>query len=271
VKQTNGPVAITVKSLLTLMYGVPILWIVLTSFKSPSDVFTTQASFLFRPVMTAYVDAFDGPLLTALRQSVLIATGTTVLTLLVAIPAAYGLARTTGHLPTIGLGLLIVLQMMPQTATVIPLFQIFGNWALLDKTLGVVLADTALLIPFATLLLRPFFRSVPPQIEEAGAIDGASVLRTFFSIVLPMARNGVFTVGTLIFLLSWGEFLYAVNFFLAPGSYPLSALLAQQVSAFGINWPGLMALAVLTSIPILIVFTATYRLLRDGLAVGAVK
>ena len=270
-KQTNGPVAITVKSLLTLMYGVPILWIVLTSFKSPSDVFTTQASFLFRPVMTAYVDAFDGPLLTALRQSVLIATGTTVLTLLVAIPAAYGLARTTGHLPTIGLGLLIVLQMMPQTATVIPLFQIFGNWALLDKTLGVVLADTALLIPFATLLLRPFFRSVPPQIEEAGAIDGASVLRTFFSIVLPMARNGVFTVGTLIFLLSWGEFLYAVNFFLAPGSYPLSALLAQQVSAFGINWPGLMALAVLTSIPILIVFTATYRLLRDGLAVGAVK
>jgi len=271
VKQTNGPVAITVKSLLTLMYGVPILWIVLTSFKSPSDVFTTQASFLFRPVMTAYVDAFDGPLLTALRQSVLIATGTTVLTLLVAIPAAYGLARTTGHLPTIGLGLLIVLQMMPQTATVIPLFQIFGNWALLDKTLGVVLADTALLIPFATLLLRPFFRSVPPQIEEAGAIDGASVLRTFFSIVLPIARNGVFTVGTLIFLLSWGEFLYAVNFFLAPGSYPLSALLAQQVSAFGINWPGLMALAVLTSIPILIVFTATYRLLRDGLAVGAVK
>jgi len=271
VKQTNGPIALTVKSLLTLMYAVPILWIVLTSFKSPSDVFTTQASFLFRPVTTAYVEAFDGALVAALRQSVLIATGTTLLVLLVAIPAAYGLARTTGHLPTLGLGLLIVLQMMPQTATVIPLFQIFGNWALLDKTLGVVLADTALLIPFATLLLRPFFRSVPPQLEEAASIDGASVLRTFFSIVLPVARNGVYTVGTLVFLLSWGEFLYAVNFFLAPGSYPLSALLAQQVSAFGINWPGLMALAVLTSIPILIVFTATYRLLRDGLSVGAVK
>lgn len=270
-KQTNGPIAITVKSLLTLMYGVPILWIVLTSFKSPSDVFTTQASIVFRPVTTAYVEAFNGALVTALRQSVLIASGTTVLVLLVAIPAAYGLARTTGYLPTLGLGLLIVLQMMPQTATVIPLFQIFGNWALLDKTLGVVFADTALLIPFATLLLRPFFRSVPHELEEAASIDGASVLRTFFSIVLPVARNGVFTVGTLIFLLSWGEFLYAVNFFLEPGSYPLSALLAQQVSAFGINWPGLMALAVMTSVPILIVFTATYRLLRDGLTVGAVK
>jgi multiple sugar transport system permease protein len=271
VKQTAGPVTNVVKALLSLMYGVPILWIVLTSFKSTSDVFGSQASFLFKPVTTAYVEAFNGDLVAALRQSVLISTGTTALTLLVAIPAAYGLARVSGRIGTIGLGLLIVLQMMPQTATVIPLFQIFASWSLLDHTHGVIIADTALLIPFATLLLRPFFRSVPIQLEEAGSIDGASVLRTFFSIVLPVARNGVFTVGTLIFLLSWGEFLYAVNFFLAPGSYPLSALLAQQVSAFGINWPGLMALAVLTSVPIVLVFTATYRLLRDGLTVGAVK
>ena len=270
-KKTAGPVTIVVKALLTLLYGVPIVWIVLTSFKSRQDVFGTQSTFIFRPVTTAYVEAIDGALFTALRQSVLIATGTTVLALLVAVPAAYGLARTTGRLTSFGLGLLIVLQMMPQTAIVIPMFQIFGTWSLLDKTFGVILADTALLIPFATLLLRPFFRAVPPELEEAGAIDGASVLRTFVSIVLPVARNGLFTVGTLVFLLSWGEFLYSVNFFLSPGGYPLSALLAQQVSAFGINWPGLMALAVLTSIPILIVFVSTYRLLRDGLTVGAVK
>lgn len=266
-----GPVANGVKALLTLMYGMPILWIVLTSFKRTSDVIGTQASVVFHPTLQAYQDAIGPTLFTALRQSAAISVGTTALVLLVAIPAAYGLARTTGWLPTVGLGLLIVLQMMPQTATVIPLFQIFGGWHLLDRTVGVVLADAALLIPFATLLLRPFFRVVPPQLEEAGALDGAGVLRTFWSIVLPVARNGVFTVGTLIFLLAWGEFLYAVNFFLTPGSYPLSALLAMQVSAFGINWPGLMALAVLTSIPILVVFTSTYRLLRDGLTVGAVK
>ncbi|MDO8106698.1 carbohydrate ABC transporter permease, partial [Isoptericola sp. b441] len=265
----TGPVTFTVKLILSLMYGVPLLWIVLTSFKSTSDVMTTQSSLVFRPVTTAYVQAFNGALVDALRQSVLIAVGTTALVLVVAIPAAYGLARTRGPLPSLGLGLLIVLQMMPQTATVIPLFGIFGNWALLDKTLGVVIADSALLIPFATLLLRPFFRAVPVQLEEAASIDGAPMLRTFWSVVLPVARNGVYTVGTLVFLLSWGEFLYAVNFFLSPGSYPLSALLAQQVSAFGIDWPGLMALAVLTSIPILIVFTSTYRLLRDGLTVGA--
>jgi multiple sugar transport system permease protein len=161
--------------------------------------------------------------------------------------------------------------MLPQTAQVIPLFDLFGNWGILDRVGAVILADTALLAPFATLLLRPFFRSVPPSLEEAGSLDGAGVVRTFWAIVLPVARNGVLTVASLTFLLAWGEFLYAVRFFLTPGKYPLSALLSQQVSAFGIDWPGLMALAVLTSIPILVVFTATYRLLRDGLTVGAVK
>ena len=266
-----GPVTTFVKVVLSLVYGVPLLWIVLTSFKSSTDVINTQASLVFTPTLQAYRDSLDGALLQALGQSALIAVGTTVLTLLIAVPAAYGLARTAGWLPTLGLGLLIVLQMMPQTANVIPLFKIFGDWHLLDTTVGVVLADSALLIPFATLLLRPFFRVVPPQLEEAASIDGANLFRTFWSVSLPVARNGLFTVGTLIFLLAWGEFLYAVNFFLTPGHYPLSALLAQQVSAFGINWPGLMALAVLTSIPILIVFTSTYRLLRDGLTVGAVK
>lgn len=266
-----GPVAVTVKLLLTLMYGVPILWIVLTSFKSSADVIGTSSSFLFRPTTAAYAKAFNGDLLAALGQSATIAIGTTALVLLIAVPAAYALARTTGWVTSVGLGLLIVLQMMPQTANVIPLFKVLGNWVLLDSVFGVILADTALLTPFATLLLRPFFRAVPPQLEEAASIDGAGMFRTFWSICLPVARNGMFTVGTLTFLLAWGEFLYAVNFFLSPGSYPLSALLAMQVSAFGIDWPGLMALAVLTSIPILAVFLSTYRLLRDGLTVGAVK
>lgn len=269
---TAGPVIWAARLLLFLGYGVPILWIILTSLKNPGDVISTQASFFFQPTLSAYTDALtNGGLITAGVQSLTIATGTTLLTLLIAIPAAYGLARVEGRITTAALGLLIVLQMTPQTATVIPLFQIFGNWGLLDQRLGVIIADSALLVPFAVLLLRPFFRAVPDALEEAGAIDGARPWRIFTSIVLPVARNGIATTGTLVFLLGWGEFLYAINFLLSPGSYPLSALLAQQVSAFGINWPGLMALAVITSIPILILFIFTYRLLREGLTLGAVK
>ena len=139
-----GPLAVAAKFLLTLMYGVPIVWILLTSVKSSDDVFDPSRTFLFRPVTTAYVEALSGDLARALLQSVTIATCTTALVLLIAIPAAYGLARTRGLLPTAALGLLIVLQMMPQTATVIPLFQAFSGWRLLDTTAAVVLADAAL-------------------------------------------------------------------------------------------------------------------------------
>ncbi len=270
--QPRTPVATLSRVLLYLIYGVPILWIILTSLKNPGDVLSDKAAFFFAPTLDAYATVFQsGGLLEALGQSSAIAAGTTALVLAVAIPAGYGLARVSGRITTVGLGLLIVLQMVPQTANVIPLFQIFGSWGLLDSTWGVILADTALLVPFAILLMRPFFRAVPQALEESASIDGASSWRTFRSIVLPVARNGVATAATLVFLLSWGEFLYAVNFLLSPGKYPLSALLAQQVSAFGINWPGLMALAVITSIPILVLFSCTYRLLREGLTLGAVK
>ena len=260
-----------IKVLLTLLYGVPLLWIVLTSLKPSSLVFDRASMFVFTPTLDAYANALSSELFTALRQSVLIAAGTTAVVLLIAVPAAYGLARTRGPLVAVLLGSLIVLQMLPQTATVIPLFQLFGSWSMLDSLGGVILADAALLTPFAIILLRPFFRTVPVELEEAAAIDGTARLGTFLRIALPVARNGVATTGTIVFLLAWGEFLYAVNFFLSPGTYPLSALLAQQVSAFGIDWPGLMALAVLTAVPILIVYTLSYRLLRDGLTVGAVK
>lgn len=146
-----------------------------------------------------------------------------------------------------------------------------GSWNLLDTTVGLILADAALMTPFAIILLCPFFRAVPSALEEAAAIDGASGLRTFGSIVLPIARNGVATTATLVFLITWGKFIYAVNFLLSPGRYPLSAALAQQVSAYGVDWPGLMALSVVTSIPILILFGLTYRLLKEGLTLGAVK
>src|SRR5690625_7777835 len=106
--------------------------------------------------------------------------------------------------------------MMPWTSTFITLFQLFGSWTRLVSFLGVILAYTSVLSPFAFILLRPFFRTVPIELEEAAAIDGTARLGTFFRIALPVARNGVATTGTIVFLLAWGEFLYAVNFFLSP-------------------------------------------------------
>lgn len=271
-QKEREPIAAIFRAAIFAAYVIPLFWIVLTSVKSPADVIGTQASIFFQPTLGAYESVLAEPALyTGLLQSVLISTGTTVLVLTISIPAGFALARSNSGAVTAALGLLIVLQMIPQTANVIPLYQLFASARILDTTASVVLANTALLTPFAILLMRPFFRGIPIALEEASAIDGASMFRTFWSVMVPLTRNGIATTGTLIFLIAWGEFLYAINFFVSPSNYPLSALLASRVSAFGIDWPGLMALAVLTSVPILIVFALTYRLLREGLTVGAVK
>src|SRR5699024_8581631 len=183
-KRTAGPVAGALKILFVLLYGVPLVWIVLTSLKNRSDMFDAGSAFLFTPETTAYTDVLGPALYQALKQSVLIATGTTALVLLIGVPAAYGLARISGWITSIGLGLLIVLQMLPQTANIIPLFQVFGQWDLLDTTIGVIFADTALLMPFAVMLMRPFFRAVPHELEEASALDGSTRLGTFWRVVL---------------------------------------------------------------------------------------
>ena len=267
-----GRMAWSLRIFLLVLYSVPLFWLILTSFEPPGNVGGSAVNmFLFRPTLESYQAALQGGLLNAALQSVIIATGSTAITLLVALPAAYGLARVTGPVVVIALGALVGLQMLPQTATVIPLFQIFGAVHLLDTQIAVILADAALLAPWATLILRPFFAAVPESLEEAAALTGPRGLRTFTSVCVPIARNGAATVGTLVFMLSWGEFLYAINLIVTPSKYPLSALLAGEITSFSSNWPNLMALAVVTAIPILVLFVFTYRFLRSGLTLGAVK
>ena len=258
--------------LLLLIYGVPLFWLVTTSFKSGADVFRGLSTFLiFTPSMAAYERIWNADLLHAGINSGLIAAGTTLLTLGLGVPAAYALARLRGPIVSIGLALIIVLQMMPQTAAMIPLYKVLGSWNLLGSIPGVILADAALLLPFCTLLLRPFFLAIPLEIEEAATVDGASAWRTFAQIALPLALNGTATAGTIVFLIAWGEFLYAISFLVDPLQYPLSVLIASQIGMYGNNWPALMAIAVAAGLPILVIFVLTYRNLREGLALGSIR
>lgn len=271
-RRRREPVAFGFRILLYLAYGLPLLWILLTSLKSKSDVLTSQASLWFVPTWDAYASAFADPQLgISMRQSAVIAVGTTIVCLLFAIPAAYALARVTSWIVVPALAFLVLLQMIPQTANLIPLFWLLAQWGLLNTDVGLIVADAAMLLPWAVLLLRPFFSAVPIAIEEAGRIDGARTFRAFFSLALPLARNGILTVGSIVFLVSWGEFLYGITFMLSPEKYPMSALIAQQAGAFGIDWPRMMAFAVVSSIPVFVVYVFSYRLLRTGLTLGAVK
>jgi multiple sugar transport system permease protein len=271
-RRRREPVAFAIRIMLYVIYGLPLLWIVLTSLKSQSEVLTSQASLLFTPTLDAYAAAIADPALgDSLRQSAIISIGTTLLCLAVATPAAYALARVGSRVVVVALAILVILQMVPQTANLIPLFWLLAQWGLLNSNVGLILADAVLLLPWAILLLRPFFAAIPVSIEEASRIDGARTLRSFFSVALPLARNGVLTVSAIIFLVSWGEFLYGITFMLSPDNYPMSALIAVQAGAYGIDWPSMMAFAVVSAVPVFVVYVASFRLLKTGLTMGAVK
>lgn len=254
-----------------LAYGLPLTYLVATSLKTTPELFGAPAGLIFHPHLDAYHQVFTSALWSSLENSAFIAFGTAALTLVLGAPAACWLSRSESRLANVGLALLILLQMVPQTSSIIPLFRIMGQWGLVGSLRSVILADTALLLPFGIILLRPFFRAVPLEIEEAARVDGSSNLRIFFAIYLPLTRNGLLTVGAIIWVIAWGEFIYAVTFLLDSSSLPVSALLAQQVSQYGVQWNQLMAVAVLVTLPVLATFIVAYRYLREGLAVGAVK
>ncbi|MER6008626.1 carbohydrate ABC transporter permease [Nonomuraea angiospora] len=256
---------------LLAIYALPLYWLLATSFKSMKDVFAGSAAVLFTPTVQAYVDVWNGGFATSAVNSLIIAVATTVIVLVIAVPTSYGLARLNGAVVTGGLAVLIILQMVPTTSTLIPLNRLLAQWGLTGNLYGVAIAIAATNLPFSMLLLRPFFTGVPIAIEEAAASDGASRWQRFVKIVLPITRNGIATVATLTFIGAWGEFLYAITFLSDPGQYPVSALLAQQMSSYGVNWPGLMAVSVLVSVPTVLIYLFGQRLLVGGITMGSVR
>jgi multiple sugar transport system permease protein len=234
-------------------------------------VFAEPFKLIFQPNLDAYVNAIRYDLPAALWSSLRITLGAVAIILVLAIPAAYGIARARGRIRDVALAGLILLQLLPATTLVIPMYQVLASLRLLGSIAGVVVATAAYLLPFAIILLRPFFLAVPREIEEAASVDGANRIRSFWQVTLPVARNGVLVVGVLIGMIAWGEFIYPLSFLTNPSDYPLSTLLASQVGAYGVNWPRLMALAIIIISPVIVVFLTMERRLASGLSMGAVK
>lgn len=262
------------KVVIGLVYLLPLLWIVLTSLKNGTQVLQAPNALRFTPTLATYRNVIGqgvGAILTSLQIAVFV----TAVVLVIAVPAAFALARRIiplwNRIIAVVLAALLVLQMVPQPMTVIPLYSVLASWKLLGTLPGLILADIALLLPFAVMLLRPFVLSIPTALYEAAEIDGASTFQSFRSITVPMLSNGIVTVMSVIFISSWGEFVYAINFLPEGTVLPVSGLLAQQNSTYAANWNSLMALAVLTSLPLLIVFIFSQKRLINGLSLGAVK
>jgi multiple sugar transport system permease protein len=259
--------------LLVAMYLFPVYWMVATGLKSSRDIFATPPKLLPIPLdFTAYAEEVLGnpALLSVILNSLVIATGTTVLTLILAAPAAYGLARL--RLPGTRLMLLLMLvgQLLPSIVIAGPLFVIFSRLGLLNSHLGLILADTTFTLPFSVIMLRPFFLTVPRELEDAARVDGDNSFGIFWRIVLPCIRPGVITVAAFSFLIAWGEFVFAVS--LNPKStQPVTVALNKFIGQYGTHWNELMAVSTVVALPIILIFAALQRFIVGGLTAGAVK
>jgi len=257
-------------ALLLLLYGFPVYWMVVTSVKTLPEVATLTwipSEIDFSP----YTRLWSSDFLPALRNSAILATLSTLFSMALAVPAAYGLARSRSRLLTPLLLILLLVQMIPTSATFIPLFRLINSFGLIDTHVGVALAQSTLFVPFAILLLRPAFAGVPVAIEEAATLDGAGSLRYMLGIAVPLLRNTLVVVAAVVFVSSWAELVYPLTLLLDENKYPLSVLIVQSVGRFESNYNALMAVSVLAAIPVLAVVLSAQGQLRRGLTLGAVK
>jgi multiple sugar transport system permease protein len=173
----------------------------------------------------------------------------------------------------VGVALLILLvtQLLPGIAVATPLFVIFKHLALLNSYIGIILADATLTVPFAILVLRPFFLRIPRDLESAALVDGCRPFGAFLRIVLPVSRPGVITVAVLSFLLAWGEFLFALSLTTSTDVQPLTVALAKFSSSTGTPWDQVMAVATVVALPIVAVFIGLQRYIVGGLTLGGIK
>lgn len=263
-----------VGAVLVTLYLFPAYWMVATSLKSARDIFAVPPRLVpIPPVFDAYVSAvIDNPaVIRAVTNSAIISVGTVIVTLLLATPAAYALARLrlrfTGAIVTV----LLMSQLLPAINLAVPLFVIFSRLELVDSYVGLILANTIFALPFAIIVLRPFFLTVPGDLEDAAKIDGCTQLGAFLRIVLPLVRPGLITAGTFAFLFAWGEFVFGLSLTTSEQMQPATVALNRFIGQYGTDWNDLMAVSTAIALPIVVIFASLQRFIVGGLTTGATK
>jgi multiple sugar transport system permease protein len=247
----------------------PVYWMVNSSLQSNSGAANT-AWFPFNPTFAGYQTAIQqqgGNLVT----SMIIALGTVLLTLVIATPAAYGLARFKMRGMTTFVFVLLITQMIPAIVIANALYTLFNSWGLLNSYVGLILADSAAQIPFAIILIRAFMNAIPSSLVEAALVDGANDLRAFVSIVLPISKNAIVTAALFTFLGAWGDFLFALTLTSTAQVRPITLGIYNYLGSNVQQWGPVMATAVMASIPAGILLLLAQRYIAVGALGGAIK
>ncbi|MFE9674761.1 carbohydrate ABC transporter permease [Streptomyces sp. NPDC006259] len=257
-----------------LFLALPFLWLISTAFKSPRELGSLHPTWIpENPTLANFRQAFDEqPLLRAAGNSALVAAATALIAVLIALPLAYVVARRRTPLARAATGWVIVSQAFPLVLVIIPLFLVLKNLRLVDSAPGLVLVYVVWALPFALWMLVGHVRSVPVELEEAAAVDGAGRLRTLVSVTAPLLAPGIVATALFAFITAWNEFFFALVLLKTPEKQTLPVVLTHFIGAEGVADLGpLAAAAFLATLPSLLVFALIQRRITGGMLAGAVK
>ena len=257
--------------LLLLWTLVPVAWMLLSSFKSLTDVLSPTPLLTFKPTLANYIGLVSGGnnVLTYFRSSILAAGISTIIATTLGCFAGYGLARSNFRGKRHLAFWIISTRMAPIAAVILPLFIGFTFLHLINTVWGLIVAYLSFNLPFAIWIMNAFFADLPPGIEEAARVDGASNFQTFWRIALPMTAPGIVTTAILCLVFSWNDYAFAVTF-AGPGSQTLPVAASQLITQTGVDWGQLTAIGTVVALPMVIVGLAVRRYLVRGLTLGAV-
>ena len=258
--------------ILLAVWAFPVIWGLLTSFKTERDVLAYPPVWLFEPTLDNYREVLFGTssILPNLGSSVIVATASTLLTMLIAVPAAYALARlrfpgrkTSGFY-------VLATQMLPPVGLIIPYYLVLQKIGMLDSYSGLTAIYLTFSLPFAVWLMVSYFEDVPLEMEEAALLDRAGRLRALWYVILPQVRGGIAVTTVFVFLNAWNEFLFAV---VLGGNRvrPVTVAMFNFISVEQTQWARLAAGAMLAMAPVILIGLAAQRHIVKGLTVGAVK
>ncbi|MBX5159164.1 MULTISPECIES: carbohydrate ABC transporter permease [unclassified Rhizobium] len=270
----RGRLMLAISIVMAAIYLFPLYWMYITALKSGSEMFATPPSFWpAAPQWGTYATVWESrDMGRYLWNSLVIALGSMALIALLGVGCAYVLARYRNVWVDIGLFLILMLQVLPASLMITPIFVGFSQIGMLSyPRLAVIIAVAAKSMPFFVILVRATFMSVPQELEEAALVDGNSRVGAFFNIVLPLARNGILVSAILIFMQAFGEFVYSKSMIQAAELQPASVGLNSFMGPNTNEWNNIMAYATMYVTPILAIFVLLQRRIVSGLTSGALK
>ncbi|HLU04725.1 MAG TPA: carbohydrate ABC transporter permease [Advenella sp.] len=250
----------------------PVLWALLTSFKTERDVLAYPPLLIFEPTLGNYYDVIFGSssILPNLWSSTVISVSTTLLTMLFAVPAAYAMARLRYPAKRSSGFYVLATQMLPPVGLIIPFYLVLQKIGGLDTYSGLTAIYLTFSLPFAIWLMVSYFEDIPFEMEEAALLDRAGRFRTLWYVILPQVRGGIAVTTVFVFLNAWNEFLFAVVL-TGNNVRPVTVAMFNFISVEQTQWARLAAGSMLAMAPVIIVGLFAQRHIVKGLTVGAVK